>query len=234
MTKNNNQLKVALPSKGRLRKDLDKLFVSKNINLSSQSNDRSYLAKIDGVEEILVYFLSAKEITGRLEEGSVHIGLTCDDLVQEKIRSYETKIEKLLQLDFGKADLVVAIPNLWIDVISMADLEEVSNFHRLKTSKRLRVATKYPFLTNQFFSKRGVVDYRTIESHGSTESAPFNGFSDIITDITSTGETLKANNLRVLDDGLILKSAAGIFKSKVADWNNELLNVSNNFLNKIN
>ena len=156
--------------------------------------------------------------------------MTCDDLVQEKIRNFDAKVDKLLQLDFGKADLVVAIPNLWIDVISMADLEEVSNFQRMKTSKRIRVATKYPNLTNSFFSNRGVVDYRTVESHGSTESAPFNGFADIISDITSTGQTLKANNLRVLDDGLILKSSAAIFKSKSIDWNDNLNEACNHFI----
>ena len=232
-TKNNTQLKVALPSKGRLRKDLDKLFENKNIKISNQSDNRSYLATIDDIDNLLIYFLSAKEITDRLEEGSVHIGLTCDDLIQEKIIAYEAKIEKLIKFEFGKAELVVAIPNLWIDVISMADLEEVSNFHRLKTMKRLRVATKYPNLTNNFFSKRGVVDYRTVESHGSTESAPFNGMSDIIVDISSTGETLKANNLRILDDGLILNSSANIFKSLTANWNTNLEKISEQFLSSV-
>ena len=233
MFENKDKIKIALPSKGRLRKDLDALFVSKNIKISNQTEERNYLATIDGLDNLLIYFLSAKEITGRLDEGSIHLGLTCDDLVQEKIRNFDAKVDKLLQLDFGKADLVVAIPNLWIDVISMADLEEVSNFQRMKTSKRIRVATKYPNLTNSFFSNRGVVDYRTVESHGSTESAPFNGFADIISDITSTGQTLKANNLRVLDDGLILKSSAAIFKSKSVDWNDNLNEVCNHFIHLI-
>ena len=212
--KNNTQLKVALPSKGRLRKDLDKLFENKNIKISNQSDNRSYLATIDDIDNLLIYFLSAKEIADRLEEGSVHIGLTCDDLIQEKIIAYEAKIEKLIKLEFGKADLVVAIPNLWIDVISMADLEEVSNFHRLKTMKRLRVATKYPNLTNSFLISKGVTQYKIISSLGATETYPFIGSSEIITDITSTGKTLIDNNLRSLKDGLILKSSACIFISK--------------------
>ena len=154
-------------------------------------------------------------------------------MVQEKIFNYEKKVSKECRLNFGKANLVVAIPDLWIDVMTMADLEEISNIHRGKFLRRLRVATKYKNMTNQFFSKCGVVDYRTVESHGSTESAPFNGFSEIITDITSTGETLRANNLRVLDDGLILESSANIFKSLVADWDQSHSKSLKEFLTKI-
>ena len=229
----NDELRIALPSKGRLRDDMDKLFSNKGIVFKNLRSDRDYIGSIEGIDNVLVYFLSAKEITNRLEEGSIHIGLTGDDLVQEKIFNYESKVSKECQLNFGKANLVVAIPDLWIDVMTMADLEEVSNIHRVKHSRRLRVATKYKNLTNQFFSRYGVVDYRTVESHGSTESAPFNGFSEIIADITSTGETLRANNLRVLDDGLILESSANIFKSLTADWNKFHNQSLKSFLTKI-
>ena len=229
----NNELRIALPSKGRLREDMDKLFSNKGITFKNITNDRDYIGSIEGIDNAVVYFLSAKEITNRLEEGSIHIGLTGDDLVQEKIFNYEKKVSKEYRLNFGKANLVVAIPDLWIDVMTMADLEEISNIHRGKFLRRLRVATKYKNMTNQFFSKCGVVDYRTVESHGSTESAPFNGFSEIITDITSTGETLRANNLRVLDDGLILESSANIFKSLVADWDQSHSKSLKEFLTKI-
>ena len=227
-----NKLRIGLPSKGRLRKDMEKLFLDKNITFENLVNDRDYIGTIRGLKDTVLYFLSAKEITNRLDEGSIHVGLTGDDLIQEKIFNFNSKITKDLELDFGKADLVVAVPDIWIDVMTMADLEEVSNNHRDKYSKRLRVATKYKNLTNNFFSKCGVVDYRTVESDGSTESAPFNGFSEIITDITSTGETLRANNLRVLDDGIILKSSANIFSSKVAEWDNEIESNYKNFINK--
>jgi len=229
----NNELRIALPSKGRLREDMDKLFSDKGIIFKNLTSDRDYIGSIEGIDNALVYFLSAKEITNRLEEGSIHIGLTGDDLVQEKIFNYEKKVSKEYRLNFGKANLVVAIPDLWIDVMTMADLEEISNIHRGKFLRRLRVATKYKNMTNQFFSKCGVVDYRTVESHGSTESAPFNGFSEVITDITSTGETLRANNLRVLDDGLILESSANIFKSLVADWDQSHSKSLKEFLTKI-
>ena len=227
-----NKLRIGLPSKGRLRKDMEKLFLDKNITFENLVNDRDYIGAIKGLKDTVLYFLSAKEITNRLDEGSIHVGLTGDDLIQEKIFNFNSKITKDLELTFGKADLVVAVPDIWIDVMTMADLEEVSNNHRDKYSKRLRVATKYKNLTNNFFSKCGVVDYRTVESDGSTESAPFNGFSEIITDITSTGETLRANNLRVLDDGIILKSSANIFSSKVAEWDNEIESNYKNFINK--
>ena len=227
-----NKLRIGLPSKGRLRKDMEKLFLDKNITFENLVNDRDYIGTIRGLKDTVLYFLSAKEITNRLDEGSIHVGLTGDDLIQEKIFNFNSKITKDLELTFGKADLVVAVPDIWIDVMTMADLEEVSNNHRDKYSKRLRVATKYKNLTNNFFSKCGVVDYRTVESDGSTESAPFNGFSEIITDITSTGETLRANNLRVLDDGIILKSSANIFSSKVAEWDNEIESNYKNFINK--
>jgi ATP phosphoribosyltransferase len=228
-----NELRIALPSKGRLREDMDKLFLEKGIVFNNLISDRDYIGSIEGIDNMVVYFLSAKEITNRLDEGSIHIGLTGDDLIQEKIYNFENKISKESKLNFGKAKLVVAVPDLWIDVMTMADLEEVSNIHRNKYSRRLRVATKYKNLTNQFFSKCGVVDYRTVESHGSTESAPFNGFSEIIADITSTGETLRANNLRVLDDGLILESSANIFKSLTADWDQSYNESLESFLIKI-
>tara|TARA_B100000989_G_scaffold133700_2_gene99370 strand:+ start:1255 stop:1956 length:702 start_codon:yes stop_codon:yes gene_type:complete len=228
-----NKLRIALPSKGRLRQDMQTLFEEKKLVFSNLENDRDYIAAIKGIDNAVVYFLSAKEITNRLDEGSIHVGLTGDDLVQEKIINYRNKISKKLKLNFGNAKLVVAIPDLWIDVMTMADLEEICHSHRTKFSKRLRVATKYTNLTNEYFSNCGVVDYRTVESDGSTESAPFNGFAEIITDITSSGDTLRANNLRVLNDGLILDSSANIFTSNVAEWNNDLEKTLEVFINQI-
>ena len=227
------KLKIAFPSKGRLRKDLEKLLRFKKIEFVEEGNERNYIAKLANQNDILIYFMGAKEIVTQLDEGNIHLGITGDDLVQEKILDSEEKVTSELTLDFGKADLVVAVPKIWLDVTTMADLDEISHVKRMNTSKRLKVATKYINLTNQFFSKCGVTDYRTVGSSGSTESAPFNGIADIIVDITSTGETLKANNLRILDDGLILKSSANIFKSKTIEWTNDLEIVSNQFLKSI-
>ena len=227
------KLKIAFPSKGRLRKDLEKLLRFKKIEFVEEGNERNYIAKLANQNDILIYFMGAKEIVTQLDEGNIHLGITGDDLVQEKILDSEEKVTSELTLDFGKADLVVAVPKIWLDVTTMADLDEISHFKRMNTSKRLKVATKYINLTNRFFSKCGVTDYRTVGSSGSTENAPFNGIADIIVDITSTGETLKANNLRILDDGLILKSSANIFKSKTIKWTNDLEIVSNQFLKSI-
>ena len=227
------KLKIAFPSKGRLRKDLEKLLRFKKIEFVEEGNERNYIAKLANQNDILIYFMGAKEIVTQLDEGNIHLGITGDDLVQEKILDSEEKVTSELTLDFGKADLVVAVPKIWLDVTTMADLDEISHVKRMNTSKRLKVATKYINLTNRFFSKCGVTDYRTVGSSGSTENAPFNGIADIIVDITSTGETLKANNLRILDDGLILKSSANIFKSKTIKWTNDLELVSNQFLKSI-
>ena len=227
------KLKIAFPSKGRLRKDLEKLLRFKKIEFVEEGNERNYMAKLANQNDILIYFMGAKEIVTQLDEGNIHLGITGDDLVQEKILDSEEKVTSELTLDFGKADLVVAVPKIWLDVTTMADLDEISHVKRLNTSKRLKVATKYINLTNRFFSKCGVTDYRTVGSSGSTENAPFNGIADIIVDITSTGETLKANNLRILDDGLILKSSANIFKSKTIKWTKDLELVSNQFLKSI-
>ena len=230
---NETKLKIAFPSKGRLRKDLEKLLRFKKIEFVEEGNERNYIAKLANQNDILIYFMGAKEIVTQLDEGNIHMGITGDDLVQEKIGDFEAKVTAELTLDFGKADLVVAVPKIWLDVTTMADLDEISHVKRMNTSKRLKVATKYINLTNRFFSKCGVTDYRTVGSSGSTESAPFNGIADIIVDITSTGETLKANNLRILDDGLILKSSANIFKSKTIEWTKNLELISNQFLKSI-
>ena len=231
--RSNSTLKIAFPSKGRLRKDLEKLLSSKKISFIDEGNDRNYIAKLSSHNAILVYFMGAKEIVTQLDEGNIHLGITGDDLVQEYMFDYDSKVSSELILDFGKANLVVAVPKIWLDVTTMADLDEISHIKRMSTSKRLKVATKYINLTNRFFSKCGVTDYRTVGSSGSTESAPFNGMSDIIVDITSTGETLKANNLRILDDGLILNSSANIFKSQKANWSLSLEEICEQFLSSV-
>ena len=214
-------------------KDLEKLLSNKKINFIEEGNDRNYIAKLSNNDDILIYFMGAKEIVTQLDEGNIHLGVTGDDLIQEYMFDYKTKVSNELILDFGKADLVVAVPKIWLDVTTMADLDEISHIKRMSTAKRLKVATKYTNLTNRFFSKCGVTDYRTVGSSGSTESAPFNGMSDIIVDISSTGETLKANNLRILDDGLILNSSANIFKSLTANWNTNLEKISEQFLSSV-
>ena len=159
-------------------------------------------------------FLHAKEIIQRLGDGTLDIGISGLDLLNESSKNLKDKININRNLDFGNANLVVAVPDDWIDVQTMADLEEVSFDLRFKRNSRLRVATKYPNLTNEFLTSKGVTQYRIIPSLGATETYPFIGSSEIIIDITSTGKTLADNNLRVLKDGLILSSKACLFIAK--------------------
>ena len=171
-------------------------------------------ASLNNLPNTKVIYLHAREIIERLGDGTLDIGISGLDLLNESAINLQNRIEITNKLDFGKANLVVAIPNDWIDVQTVADLEEVSFYFRDKKNSRLRVATKYPNLTNKFFTAKGVTQYKIVSSLGATETYPFTGSSEIITDITSTGSTLKANNLRVLRDGIILESQACVLISK--------------------
>jgi len=205
---------IGLPSKGRLRQSSFDLLEKNNLKLVSKGGNRDYFARFDNLPNTQVIYLHAREIIERLADGTIDIGISGLDLLKESPMNLQQKIEVRKRLDFGKADLIIAVPNDWIDVQTVADLEEVSFYFRDKKNLRLRVATKYPNLTNKFFTDKGVTQYRLVSSLGATETYPFTGSSEIITDIMSTGKTLKANNLRVLKDGFILKSYACILVSK--------------------
>ena len=209
-----NILTIGLPSKGRLKESALNLLKKNNLKLTSEGGDRDYFANLDNLPNTKVIYLHAREIIDRLGDGTLDIGISGLDLLSESTINLQKKIDITNKLDFGKANLVVAIPNDWIDVQTVADLEEVSFYFRDKKNLRLRVATKYPNLTNKFFTAKGVTQYKIVSSLGATETYPFTGSSEIITDITSTGSTLKANNLRVLNDGIILESQACVLISK--------------------
>ena len=205
---------IGLPSKGRLKESALNLLKKNNLELVSKGGDRDYFASLNNLPNIKVIYLHAREIIERLGDGTLDVGISGLDLLNESTVNLQKRVEVKKKLDFGKANLVVAIPDDWIDVQTVADLEEVSFYFRDKKNSRLRVATKYPNLTNKFFATKGVTQYRIISSLGATETYPFTGSSEIITDITSTGSTLKANNLRVLKDGTILESQACVLISK--------------------
>ncbi len=212
MTK--NILNIGIPSKGRLRKDVLNIFKKNKLNLISERGERDLLGSIKQFKNIKILYLHAREIIQRLGDGSVDIGFSGFDLLKESEINTQKKINVLKRYDFGKATLVVAIPDPWIDVQTVADLEEIAFEFKDKKKKRLRVATKYPNLTREFLFSKGVTQFKLIDSLGATEAYPFTGSSEIITDITSTGETLKANNLRILKDGEILSSEACMMISK--------------------
>ena len=212
MTK--NILNIGIPSKGRLRKDVLNIFKKKKLNLISERGERDLLGSIKQFKNIKILYLHAREIIERLGDGSLDIGFSGFDLLKESEINTQKKINVFKRYNFGKATLVVAIPDPWIDVQTVADLEEIAFEFKDKKKKRLRVATKYPNLTREFLFSKGVTQFKLIDSLGATEAYPFTGSSEIITDITSTGETLKANNLRILKDGKILRSEACMMISK--------------------
>ena len=212
MTK--NILNIGIPSKGRLRKDVLNIFKKNKLNLISERGERDLLGSIKQYKNIKILYLHAREIIERLGDGSLDIGFSGFDLLKESEINTQKKINVLKRYDFGRATLVVAIPDPWIDVQTVADLEEIAFEFKDKKKKRLRVATKYPNLTREFLFSKGVTQFKLIDSLGATEAYPFTGSSEIITDITSTGETLKANNLRILKDGEILRSEACMMISK--------------------
>jgi len=215
MTK--NILNIGIPSKGRLRKDVLNIFKKNKLNLISERGERDLLGSIKQYKNIKILYLHAREIIERLGDGSLDIGFSGFDLLKESEINTQKKINVLKRYNFGKATLVVAIPDPWIDVQTVADLEEIAFEFKDKKKKRLRVATKYPNLTREFLFSKGVTQFKLIDSLGATEAYPFTGSSEIITDITSTGETLKANNLRILKDGEILRSEACMMISKLSN-----------------
>ena len=209
-----NLITIGLPSKGRLKSKAIAFFNDKGLKVLQNDKERNYFATIDNKPHIKIIYLHAKEIIQRLGDGTLDIGISGLDLLAESEKNLRDKINIKQKLDFGSANLVVAVPDDWIDVQTIADLEEVAFDIRSKRNTRLRVATKYPNLTNSFLISKGVTQYKLISSLGATETYPFIGSSEIITDITSTGKTLEDNSLRVLKDGLILKSSACLFFAK--------------------
>ena len=205
---------IGLPSKGRLKEGSINFLKKNNLKISSNIDDRNYFARIENLSNTKVIYLHAKEIIQRLGDGTLDMGISGLDLLCESPINLQKKIEIKKKLDFGKASLVVAVPDDWIDIQTIADLEEISFNFRDKKNIRLRVATKYPNLTNKFLFSRGVTQCKLVPSLGATETYPFTGSSEIISDITSTGATLKANNLRILKDGYILESCACFLFSK--------------------
>jgi len=211
-------LVVAVPSKGRLQENAAAFFANAGLEFTQGRGARDYRGSIADLPGVEVAFLSASEIVGQLAAGAAHLGVTGEDLVREKIADADKRLLLLAPLGFGRANVVVAAPQAWIDVRNMADLEDVAAAFHARRGERMRVATKYVNLTRRFFSAHGVGDYRIVESLGATEGAPAAGGAELIVDITTTGATLAANALKILDDGVILRSQANLVASLGADW----------------
>ena len=211
-------LVIAVPSKGRLKDQAADLFERAGLALRVNGHERGYRGQLDGLGDVAVEYTSAAEIVHQLKAGRVHLGITGEDLIRETLTDVDATVAFLKPLGFGQADVVVAVPECWLDVSRMADLEDVAAQFARVHGRPLRVATKYMNLTRRFFAKKGVTGYRIVESAGATEATPASGTAELIVDITTTGTTLKANHLKVLEDGLILKSQAHLFAARAAAW----------------
>jgi ATP phosphoribosyltransferase len=211
-------LVLAVPAKGRLQENAEAFFARSGLMLIKPRGARDYRGAIAGLDGVEVAYLSASEITSQLAAGAVHLGVTGEDLVREMIPDADSRVVLIEGLGFGFATVVVAVPQAWIDVRTMADVDDVGTSFRHHHGRKMRVATKYINLTRDFFSAHGIVDYRIVESSGATEGAPAAGTAELIVDITTTGATLAANGLKVVEDGIILRSQANLVAARGAPW----------------
>ena len=221
---------IALPSKGRLKDQVESWLADAGLVLRMAGGVRGYSASLDEFPEIQVRLASAGDIAASLLAGEIHLGVTGEDLLREAGEAMDERVMLLTALGFGRADLVVAAPKSWIDVETMADVDDVAHLYLARTGRRLRVATKYLLQTRLFFARHGIADYRLAESGGATEGAPAAGAAELVVDITTTGATLAANGLKVLEDGLILSSQAHVAAGLAAEWDPRRLDVCRRLL----
>ncbi|MGX0901464.1 ATP phosphoribosyltransferase [Roseovarius sp. MBR-79] len=209
-------LKLGVPSKGRLMDKTVDWFARHGIDLGRSGSEREYAGYVRGIEGVELVLLSAGEIPRELAAGRIHLGVTGTDLVREKLGQWEQQVEELAELGFGQADLVIAVPRCWVDVARLDDLDAVAAAFRARHGFRLRIATKYHRLVRDFLREQGVADYQLVDSQGATEGTIKNETAEAIADITSSGDTLRANHLKILEDGLILKSQATLYRARSA------------------
>ncbi|MEO1282751.1 MAG: ATP phosphoribosyltransferase [Pseudomonadota bacterium] len=228
-----DRLQIALPSKGRLMEQAIGMFADGGVTVRKTGNERGYRGEIVDMPDVDVIFVSASEIAAYLQSGRAHLGVTGQDLIQERMSDWDDRVSILKPLGFGFADVVVAVPKCWVDVSSIADIDEIASRFRDRNARWFRVATKYINLSRGFFAQHGFADYRIVESLGATEGTPMAGTADFIVDITTTGNTLKANGLKILDDGIILKSQACLVASKAPEWSPKLREFQNEIMQKL-
>jgi ATP phosphoribosyltransferase len=224
---------IAVPAKGRLQENAESFFARAGLDLVKPRGGRNYRGGIADLPDVEVAYVSAAEIVELLAQGAVHFGLTGEDLVREQIADADRRVVFIDELGFGHANVVVAVPQAWIDVRCMADLDDAATAFHVKHQRRMRVATKYVNLARNFFSCCGVTDYRIVESSGATEGAPAAGTAELIVDITTTGATLAANALKVLDDGMILRSQANLVAARAAQWSASQRDTARRVLDRI-
>lgn len=210
-------IKLGVPSKGRLMEKTFDWFGARGVTLSRTGSEREYAGAVDGVDGVDLVLLSAGEIPRELSAGRIHLGVTGNDLIQEKLVQWDQKVEPLAPLGFGHANLIVAVPNCWVDVDTLDDLDGAAAAFRARHGFRMRIATKYHRLVRDYLRRGGVADYQLVDSQGATEGTVKNLTAEAIADITSTGETLRANHLKILDEPPVLESQATLFRSRRAE-----------------
>ncbi|MDP5219524.1 ATP phosphoribosyltransferase [Ruegeria sp. 2205SS24-7] len=226
-------LKLGVPSKGRLMDKTFAWFAKRGIDLSRTGSDREYAGRVDGIGNMTLVLLSAGEIPRELAAGRINLGVTGTDLVHEKLPLWEQQVEQIAPMGFGQADLILAVPRAWVDVDTLGDLDATAAAFRATHGHRLRIATKYHRLVRDFLIEAGVADYTLVDSQGATEGTVKNETAEAIADITSTGETLRANHLKILTDGMVLRSQATLWRSRVAACKGDDRKTLNEFLDRI-
>jgi ATP phosphoribosyltransferase len=214
-------LKLGVPSKGRLMEKTFDWFGGRGVGLRKSGSDREYAGVVDGIAGVELVLLSAGEIPRELASGNIHLGVSGSELVREKLANWDARVAELALMGFGGADLIIAVPQAWVDVDTLDDLDAAAAAFRKQHGFRMRIATKYHRLVREFLREQGVADYQLIDSQGATEGTVKNETAEAIADITSTGETLRANGLKILDDGLIHASQATLFRGRRKDWTDE-------------
>lgn len=211
-------LKIGVPSKGRLMQKTFDWFGQRGVNMRQSGAAREYAGAVEGIDGLELVMLSAGEIPRELSAGRIHLGVTGSDLVRDKLVDWRVQVAELAPLGFGQANLIIAVPLVWIDVDTLDDLDAAAAAFRVAHGHRLRIATKYHRLVREFLTEQGVADYQLVDSQGATEGTVRSGSAEVIADITSSGETLRANHLKILSDGLIHQSQATLYAAKAADW----------------
>ena len=211
-------LKIGVPSKGRLMEKTFDWFGARGVTMRQTGNEREYSGAVEGVDGVELVLLSAGEIPRELSAGRIHLGVTGSDLVRDKLADWQGQVAELAAMGFGHADLVLAVPTGWVDVATLDDLDAVAAAFRKVHGQRLRIATKYHRLVREFLTRHEIADYQLVDSQGATEGTVRSLTAEAIADITSSGETLRANHLKILEDGLIHQSQATLYAARAADW----------------
>ena len=209
-------LKLGVPSKGRLMEQTFDWFAHRGVRLARSGSDREYAGRVEGADGVQLVLLSAGEIPRELAAGRIDLGVTGSDLVREKLAGWRSDVVEIAPMGFGHADLVLAVPACWRDCEGLDDLATIARDFRQAHGFRLRIATKYHRLVRAFLSAHEVADYQLVDSQGATEGTVANLTAEAIADITSSGETLRANHLKILPDALIHASQATLFAARTA------------------